>query len=255
MTCRDMNPYLDGTADAPLPVEVAQHLAQCSRCRILYNQLRPGRRAIGASQLAPSGVPREILDDLKPVRPMLPGPALALIYLLPVAIALILGIAMWGTDGWQVQTAATRVAMFGAICVCGWLAGYALSREMIPGSRRSIAVRPVAAIAVLVFVAVVAISFHHHYDFALAGISRSCFLRGLAISALTFVLGLVIARRGAWLDRSAGVRIIGALAGCSALLVLTTYCPVLSAAHVFGSHLAAVAVTLGGSWLVSRALR
>jgi len=253
MTCRDMNTYLDRVGDAPLPAEAAEHLTQCSRCRNLYLRMRPAPPATKRGQLAPLGIPLGILDDLKPVRPVPPGPVLVLLCLIPAAVAFAAGVAMWGTGGWQAQTASTRVALFGAICVSGWLAAYALSREMIPGSRRSIAVKPAAAVAALVFVAVVGIGFHRQYD--LASISGSCFLRGLAISALTFVLGLGIARRGAWLERAAGLRIIGALAACSSLLVLTTYCPVLSAAHVFGSHLGAVAVTIAASWLLGRALR
>ena len=255
MTCLDMNAYLDLAGLAPLPVEAQAHLAQCSRCRDLHARIRPMPPSIDRGQFAPSGIPREILDELKPVRPMPPEPVLTLLYLIPVAIALAVGVTMWGIGGWEAQTAATRVALFGAICVSAGLAGYALSREMIPGSRRSIPVKPAAAVATLVFVVVVGMSFHHQYDIDFVRAARGCFLRGLEIAALTFVLGLAITKRGAWLDRAAGVRIVGILAACSALLVLTTYCPVLNAAHVFGSHLAAGAVTIGGSWLVGRTLR
>lgn len=255
MTCRDMNIYLDRAGDSLLPAEAQEHLRQCSRCRNLCARIRPMQQAIERGQLASSGIPSEILDELKPVRPMPPEPVLTLLYLIPIAIALAVGVTMWGIGGWRAQTAATRVALFGAICVSAGLAGYALSREMIPGSRRSILVKPAAAIATLVFVAVVGMSFHHQYDIDLSRASRGCFLRGLEIAALTLVLGLVMTRRGAWLDRAAGIRIVGILAACSALLVLTTYCPVLNAAHVFGSHLAAVAVTIAGSWLLGRTLR
>src|SRR6185437_7042861 len=250
-----MNIYLDRTGDSLLPAEAQEHLTRCSRCRNLYIRMGPMRQLTERGHLASSGIPPEILDDLKPVRPVPPGPVLALLYLIPVVIALALGVWMWGAGGWQAQAAVTRVALFGAICAAAALAGYSLSREMIPGSRRRIAVRPAAAVAVLVFVGVVAISFHRQYNIDLASISESCFLRGLEIAALTFLLGLGIARHGAWLDRAAAVRIIGLLAASSALLVLTTYCPVLNAAHVFGSHLAAVTVVIAASWLLGRVVR
>jgi hypothetical protein len=250
MTCQDVNAFLDRGATSDLPPEVLAHAGTCDGCRRLLGILQ--KQESGASEVKGGvRIPEEILADLKPVRPMAAGWMLLAVWLGAAAVAGAIGVALWGLQGWLAQNPLERLLVFGSIVAAIGGSAYGLSVQMAPGTPRRFSFFGVEIAAFAVFAATVLVAFHHLYSFPLAPVSSSCFVRGLVISGITLLLVLPRMRRGVWLDRGATAINIGALISSVCLLVLTLYCPVLNARHVFVAHVGAVAVVMIASILVS----
>jgi hypothetical protein len=251
MTCRDVNAFLDRAATSDLPPEILAHARTCAGCRRLLSVLQRTQPGAGGMASAEGRIPGEILADLKPVRPLPSGWMLLALWVGAAAVAGAVGIALWGLEGWQLQNGLERVPVFGALLIAIGVSAYGLAIQMAPGTQRRFSFFCAEITAFGVFAGTVAVAFHQRYSFALGPVNRGCFTRGLEISAITLVLVLPRMRRGVWLDRAGSALNIGAFVSSVCLLVLTLYCPVLNARHVFVAHLGAVAVVMLGSLLVS----
>jgi hypothetical protein len=191
-----------------------------------------------------------IFSDLRPVRPLPAAPILLLFCLIPALIVIAIGTKVLGLGGWEAQSWIIRVLLFGATGAALVTASYNFSRQMIPGSRRLFSAWAVELMAAGVFIATVAIAFHHKYSIDMVAADEGCFKNGVILSAVAIGLTLLTARRGVWLNRVASSLQLAALASTAALMVLTLYCPVLAASHVFVAHLGAVGVLLLSAWTI-----
>lgn len=198
---------------------------------------------------------KNILSDLKPVRPLPPAPILLLFCLIPALIVVAWGGKILGLAGWEAQSWILRILLFGASGIALLTASYSFSLRMVPGARRRFSTLTVQLAAAILFIATAAIAFHHKYAIDMAAADELCFKNGLIMAVITFSLTFLATRRGVWLDRLASSVQLAALASSAALLVLTLYCPVLAASHVFIAHFGAVGVTLLVAWFVGRLLR
>lgn len=205
----------------------------------------PGKESAGS----------QLFSDLKPVRPLPPTPILLLFCLIPALAVVIFGEKTLGMGGWHAQIWVTRTLLFGAAGVAVATAGYECSLRMVPGSRRRFSTLAVQLAAAGVFIGTVAIAFHNRYPIDMAAADEKCFKNGLIVAAAAFALTFLATWRGVWLNRVASSLQLAALASAAAILVLTFYCPVLAASHVFVAHLGAVAVTLLIAGLGGRLIR
>jgi hypothetical protein len=191
-----------------------------------------------------------IFSDLKPVRPLPAAPILLLFCLVPALIVIAIGTKVLGLGGWEAQSWILRALLLGATTAALVTASYNFSRQMIPGSRRLFSAWTIELIAAGIFIGTVAIAFHHKYLIDMAAANEGCFRNGVILSAVAIGLTLLATRRGVWLNRVASSLQLAALASTAALIVLTLYCPVLAASHVFIAHLGAVAVVLLSAWAI-----
>jgi hypothetical protein len=255
MTCRDVNLYLDQGGGAPIPPEILEHAATCPGCRKLLEAFQRAGSAASTEPLGSIPLPKDLLDDLRPVRP-LPSPGMQLaIWLGAGAVVSAIGVWLWGLSGWQAQPDFIRAIVVGSIVALLGASAYGLTVQMVPGSARRFSFFGVEIIAFLVFAATVAMFFHRQYPFPLAPVNRGCFLHGLVISGVAALFLLPRMRRGVWLDREATAINAGVFISSICLLVFALYCPVLNLHHVFTAHLGAIAVVMLVSWLISIAWR
>jgi hypothetical protein len=229
---RDFETYLDQAAKSAQPAESRE-------------QGRTHAQAIA----------NKIFSDLKPVHPLPPVPFLLLFCLIPALIVVASGEKIFGLAGWEAQSWMLRGLLFGAGGVALLTASYSFSLHIVPGARRRFSTLAVQLVAAVLFIGTAGIAFHQKYAIDIIAADKHCFKNGLIIAAITLALTLLATKRGVWLDRLASSLQLAALASSAALLVLTLYCPVLAASHVFVAHFGAVGVTLLVAWLVGRLLR
>lgn len=251
MTCQEVNAFLDRAATSDLPPEVLAHAGTCDGCRRLLSVFQENQPGKSDTRDAGVRIPEEILADLKPVRPLPSGWVLLAVWLGAAAVAGAIGVALWGLQGWLAQNSIERMLVFGAVLIAIGASAYGLVVQMAPGTPRRFSFFGVEMAAFAIFAGTVAVAFHQAYSFALGPVSRGCFIRGLVISGIALLLVLPRMRRGVWLDRAGSALNVGAFVSSVCLLVLTLYCPVLNAQHVFVAHLGAVAVVMLASVLVA----
>lgn len=249
MNCRDLDALLE--SGKPLPETGERHLSTCPACRRLL-------KALDSAQSAPSTIPVKsilpvnLLEDLKPVRPLPRDPLLVLPAILSAALVCLAGIAGWGVAGWNAQSIIERLILFGTIGAALFASAYSLSLEMVPGSKPRFDWRWPESSAYAAFIVTVAIAFHRVYRFDMRAIHGECFGRGLLAAAAVLPLLFLAVRRGVFLDRKNAAASIAVLIASAALLILTVYCPILNWQHVLIAHLGAVAVIVAAAIIVGR---
>jgi len=248
----DVGQHLDFVAPgAILSPEKLRHLSQCPVCQTLH-----------ASQPAPQFEPAQvsdrvltsILSDLKPVK-QIAGPWLLALGFTAI-LAAVLAVVVWltGSAGFFALTAMAKMLMLSIIGVGALLLSFSLAQRMVPGSLQRVPVFQVALALAAAFIFVVALMFHDVTDWKTLAMQRTCLWLGIAAAVVTALLGSLVVRRGAWINRFATVVSIGALSGVSALLVLTVHCPILKATHILIWHGGAAVVVILAAWLVGRRL-
>ena len=254
MNCHELDLLFENRGDQRLPEAAERHLSTCAACRQLLTVLESARSLtssapVNAAPANPS-LPLDFLENLAPVRPMPRPPALIFFLILSAALICAAAIAWWGRAGWGAQTSPERLILFGTVVVALFASAYNLSVEMIPGSKPSFDWRWVGAGTFAAFLLTTLIGFHRTYPFNMRAIHMECFGRGLLIAAAVLLLVFVATRRGVFLQPLKVSVTIAGLIASAALLVLTSYCPILSWPHVLVAHLGAVAVTIAAAIVV-----
>jgi hypothetical protein len=254
ITCEHIDEYLSGAPVHGLPPEMVEHVKQCASCRSLLRALESSGPANPSSRLS-ARFASELIGDLSPVRPLPRTPRLLLACFLVISLICTWGAWLWGLSGWQAQSPAERILLFGSVLVLLASTIYALTGQMTPGKRTLIPILPVIAAGFAVFAITVLVAFHQTQRPDSRPMNHRCFERGLLVSALTLPLIYAVIRRGALLDRfHVAVNVAAVLASVS-LFVLTLYCPVLTVPHVFSAHLGSIAVVLLAGIVLGRAVR
>jgi hypothetical protein len=252
MSCKEIDAYLAGDPNRELPLNLRDHVQQCSSCQALLKSLRTVP-PVTESMVPKPGFTAGILADLQPVRP-LPGTAyLVLTCLVAALLVLSAGISMWGTRGWAAQTPAIRLFLFGAILAGVAGSAYGLALQMIPGSRRRIPISLPVVGALAIFAGTVLLTSQPSSGEDL--IDWICFRRGLLVAAVALPFLFMVIRKGALFDRfQTAVTLVAALSWIS-LLVLTMYCPLRTVHHVFLSHMGSTAVVMMAGIVIGKILR
>jgi hypothetical protein len=244
MNCRDLHVLLDNAGGIPLPEAAQRHLAECAVCRRMVALFESGRAGTPSGMPQQGVVPEHLLDDLEPVRPLPHTPRLVLFALVSAALVCALLIEWWGLAGWGSQTLAERLLLFGAVDVALFASAYGLAMEMIPGSKAAFDWRWAGASAAAVFLVTVLTGFHQKYRLDMRAIHGECFGRGLLTAAAVLLLLFVGIRGGVFLHRVRASLTIATLLSSAALLVLTSYCPILSWSHVLIAHVGSAALVV-----------
>ena len=241
MTCREVEGWIIAYADgAPVPPEVAAHIAGCEDCRSLA-------RAIGKT-LPPSAVPPEELQriaeatlaDLKPVR-LLASPGTLIVELLcALLIVAAAGAAALGIGGLRALSPVQMIAVFSVLLSGAVLLAYSLSRQVAPGSR--LVVSPGLSVAGVlgVILLLVAALFRPHQEATFVATGLVCLRIGLGVAVASALLFWLVLRRGAALNPVLTGATAGAMAGLSGLCDLEIFCPNLNAYHILAWHLGAL---------------
>jgi len=255
VTCRDMDDAISSRSDnSVLEPEHAKHLTHCGRCRALTVLLDNTDVGFHLSDRLLRRMQADILEDLKPVRP-LHSPrihllACAIIFLSVVAV----GALLLGTTGWNVLNMLQRKAVFVTLTAGAVLLANSLVRQMVPGSKHAFvpATLPIAILAALMLVIVAMFRSQRESAFILGGLA--CMKNGVLFSIPAAFLLWLILRRGALLLPKLIGAAAGGLAGLSGLSVLEVNCPNLDVFHNLVWHGGVVVISSLGGALVGAAV-
>jgi hypothetical protein len=251
MNCRDLDALFESGGNSPWSEAAERHLSTCPACRHLATVLESAASRPTGTPPHPV-LPVNLLESLQPVRPLSRTPALIFAVILSAALVWAAAIARWGLAGWGAQTTIERLLLFGTVAVALLASAYGLSVEMVPGSKPRFNWRWVAACALVAFLLTTLSAFHQEGRFDLGAMHGTCFGRGLLAAAAVLLLLFVVIRRGVFLERLKTSATIAALISSAALLVLTSYCPILAWPHVLVVHLGAVAVIIAAGIAVGK---
>ena len=135
MTCRDIDGLIASYASgAPVPPDVAAHVAGCDRCRRLAEVMGQSSRVAQPSSQQLKRIKNGILADLKPVRPLPRAGVLWSAFLLILVAVVTIGALALGTAGWQALSILQRITVFTALAVAASALTFAAGRQMVPGS-------------------------------------------------------------------------------------------------------------------------
>ena len=115
MTCREVEQALamSGGKEADVLMQsVRGHIEGCRSCRELVRavEIPFGAPPVNSSQI--ERLQETIVDDLHPVRPLLPAWLFLLIFAVIFAGLAYLGISYLGTSGWSVLVPVQKIAVF-----------------------------------------------------------------------------------------------------------------------------------------------
>jgi hypothetical protein len=195
-----------------------------------------------ADRAAIERVHREILKDLRPVRPIAALWVFTLVLVGLFAAFAIASASALGMHGIRVLSNSQRALIFTILIVAAWLAATACAREMRPAAGPRL-----GTLALVFSVVVFPILFSQIFQNYSAGnfVSEGipCLEAGLCVAIPTFLVIAWIFRRGFVLDWSAAGLAAGTLSGLAGLAMLELHCPNLKAIHVMVWHVAVVMVS------------
>ena len=141
MTCSEVNTYFDQVARrgwAALPEPVRKHLGICLHCRSLWEFLTQGEPPADVSPKVQSRIESNLLGSLKPVSPLPSNRMLTLAFLLIFGLISALFVAFSSFRGIVGLESLQLFGILGVVGAVAFLLTLALSREMVPGERRSV---------------------------------------------------------------------------------------------------------------------
>lgn len=201
-------------------------------------------RAARAAHPLPAALLKGIADSigptLAPVRPLPPGWLLAGgLAFFGVAVALV-GALRLGFAGFEALSLASRIAVFVALALLGWLASVRMVAEWIPGSRQRITGTALLALISLALLAVFGLLFRDYRTehFVSAGIG--CLSTGLLYAVPAALLGVWWLRRGWVVSPASAGLVAGVFAGLAGLALLELQCTNFQAFHVLVWHVMVV---------------
>jgi len=243
MTCREMEGVIITSGHES---EVAEHVAECERCRRLVWTFGENRQFSPPSSEQMKRIEAVMLGNLIPVQPLASPRALfsafALVFLAIVAA----GSSLLGTDGWRVLNIFQKIVVFLPMAAGAGLLALSLVRLMAPGSKH--AVSPArSSIGVLLSLAlVIATVFPSQGESGFVPAGLRCLRTGLACAVPAGVLFWSLVRRGAILSPGLTGAIAGGLAGLVGMTVLEVRCPILSGYHILVWHCGVALLAMPG---------
>jgi hypothetical protein len=239
MRCRDVEEALvvssaRGT-DILVP-SVRAHIEECKSCQEFARivEFPSGDPQMDSSQI--ERLQEMIVEDLRPVRPLLPSWVFVAAFALIFVGLSYLGASYLGAYGWFVLMPGQKIAVFATLAASAALLAFSLVRQMVPGQQSLLrpGLLPVALFVLLcvVVASVFQVRIDHH--FLRAG--EACLKAGVPYAIPAALVFWLILRRGAILSP----RVVGAIAGMLAGLVSTTvlevHCPNLNVWHILVWH-------------------
>ena len=247
MTCRDIDGLIASYASgAPVPPEVAEHIAGCERCRRLTEVMGQSIQVAQPSSEQLKRIENGILADLKPVRPLPPAGVLWSAFLLILVAVVTVGALALGTAGWQALSMLQRITVFAALAAAASALTLSAGRQMVPGTGFRLSPDLLVAAVIGAIIAICATVFHPHEEAAFVSTGLMCLRIGLECAVPAGLLVWLLLGRGAILSPVFTGATAGAMAGLSGLTVLEIFCPNLNRNHILVWHLGAVVASILG---------
>ena len=226
------------------------HLIYCERCRGLTRLLEKADYGLRPSESALRRIEAGILEDLKPVRPLVPSRILlfgcATIFLSVVSV----GALLLGMNGWGALSLAQRIVVFLTLAASAVLLANAMVQQMVPGSKLVFAPAVLLVSILSVLMMIIAATFRSQQESAFLASGMLCLKNGLRCSVPAAFLFWLILRRGAILYPKLIGAVACGLAGLAGLTVLEVNCPNLNVFHILIWHAGVVVISsLTGSVL------
>jgi hypothetical protein len=184
-----------------------------------------------------------ILADVKPVRPLPGGTALATAFFLLFAAATALGTYFLGFAGLHALSPRERVAIYGFLLVLAIASAFALANRMRPGAR---GILPGWALPAVAFAAFEGLFFVLLPDYRLGHFLHSgliCLRAGLLCALPAAVLAPLLLRRGYVVATVSTGAAVGVGAGLVGLTAIEFHCPIETFPHVAVWHVAIMLIS------------
>lgn len=214
------------------------------------NRILPESPENSAEPLAPEilrRIQQKLVDDLRPVRPLIASKFLLLGFTVIFVAIVGAGVYYLRPFGIAVLSPVQLTTIIGTLAVSAGMLAYSLTRHMVPGSSHHVPSRILLIAAPLALLIEMSILFHFQHETQFWAKSRWCLSIGLRFAAVAALPFWFILRRGAILCPQAAGAAAGLLAGLVGTSVLEMHCRNLDAWHILSSHLlVAVLSLLGG---------
>ena len=216
------------------------------------------KRAAGASpDVDPAlldRIARSIGGGLRPVTPLPPSWVLASALVVVCVAVAVAGAALLGPHGIQKMNATEIGLIFPVLGILVWLAAAVYAGEMIPGSRRIVGPKMLAASGSLTLIAVFALLFHDYRTERFMPQGLTCLTAGL-LHAIPAGLGSwLVLRRGFAVNGLAAGLAGGVLAGLAGVSMLELHCANFEAPHVMLWHTAVLPLSGAAGAMLAWAL-
>ena len=263
MRCRDVEQLLSISSARAAPAltpSVRAHIESCTSCRQFARIVElPIRDAeVDASQI--DHLQNMILENLDPVRRLLPSWGFLSAFLFVFAALSYAGVLYLGPYDWFVLMPAQKIAVFSTLAASAGLLAFSLVKQMVPGQKSLFrpGLLPIGLFVLLCLV--IASVFQVRTDPHFLRSGEACLKAGIpyAIPA-AFVFWLLL-RRGVILSSRAIGATAGMLAGLVSTTVLEVHCPNSNVWHILVWHvgfallglIAGLFIAIGGEVLRSR---
>jgi hypothetical protein len=238
------------SGDSVLERQPAEHLIHCDRCRSLTLLLDKAGDGFRPSETLLRRIQTDILEDLKPIRPLAPSPnllfACAIIFLSVMAF----GVLRLGMNGWVALSLVQRIVVFGTLAASAVLLAISMVRQMVPGSKHIFAPALLLVTIPVALMMVIAATFRSRQEPAFLASGAMCMKNGLTYSIPVGFLLWLIVRLGAILYSKLIGAVAGGLAGLAGLSTLEVNCPNLNVFHILVWHGGVMVIgSMGGALL------
>ncbi len=240
LACKQVDGELDSVFGAPvgsLSEPARRHLAECERCRELYEWLLRAPARLDPSPEVCSRIRQALAASLAPVTPLPPARVTAARLAALFVFFLVGMLAVMGAGGVDRMTQLQILAMSGVLAGGVALLSLSLAWQMRPGSRHRVAVEAGVCLLSLAVLLAMALLFPWRWPEAFFRQGWMCGLMGAgAAAAPGAILFWLMIRRGSPLSLTRFGATLGAMAGLLAVAVLQFECRQQEAWHLLAWH-------------------
>jgi hypothetical protein len=253
--CESLHAEFDrqfGDPDSPLSPQARDHLAECARCRDLYNYLSAAESLTSVSPELRDKVAGTIKSSLTPVKRigsvrMIAAPLFLVFALLAVSAA-----SMMTPAGLRTMTTGQLAGISAALLAGAALLSVSLAWQMTPGSLYRIPASVALGIPGAAFLVTIAVLFPWHTPEGFFRLGWHCLKAGTLMAIPAAILFGIVVWRGAPLCPGTLGGTLGAIAGLVSVTILQSNCGVLDAIHLLVWHGGVVVISALTGFLIGR---
>jgi len=239
---------LFGDRKINLSLKARRHMDECKRCSALYEWSvgggtgdLPSARVSGQIE---AQIQARLIANLKPVAPRISLTAITFRFALAFVVLAATAVGFMGPAGARAMTNWQWMEASLPLLIGVSLLSVSLAWQIVPGSLHRLRANIVIGIAAASLVAGSLLLFP--WDTAVSSVRQGleCLGAGLLLAAPAAVALLLLAHRGAAMDRIVFGATIGATSGLLGVSALQFHCPILEASHIVTWHVGALVISL-----------
>ncbi len=183
-----------------------------------------------------NSVKSKILEDLRPVRPILPPTVIAVAFFFLFVVFTALSTLFLKSYGWDVLMPFQKITIFTSLAATAALLAFSLSRQIIPGSKTFLRSGSLSfgLFALLLLIVACIFQIRSEAHFLLAG--KACVVAGVPYALPAALLFAWLLRCGTALSPKRTAAAAGMLAGLVSTSALEMHCPNLDMWHILVWH-------------------